>query len=240
VVPYRILATGYSTASTDYIKGHFRQDSTLGERLDYLALWLRQGFVYPEEYFEGFFVLQDVWFMPSHGWEVYYNLNPGTAQHVVDVVGHNNRLPVNRAEETRRQLYFDTPTQLYSAKLFMRDTFFYLHSVPVVGILFSTGFYTFFLPCILFAGVLLNRRSWLPVFIPVLLTFMVLLISPMGMARYALPMLEATPLIFGAAILAWCYPRKPHKPNKPHKASLPTQGEWPKKDLAGTCAKIVV
>lgn len=208
VVPYRIMATGYSTVSTDYIKGNFRQDSSLSERLDYLALWFKQGFAYPKEYFEGFFTLEDIWFMPNHGWEVYDNLYPNTTQHVVDVVGHNNRLPVNKAQEVRSQLYFDGPTELYSAKLFMRTSFLYLHTIPVIDILFSIGLYTFYLPATFAASVLLNKRRFLPVFIPVLLSFLLLMISPMGMARYALPLLETTPLVMGLVVLAWMYPEK--------------------------------
>lgn len=211
VVPYRIMATGYSTVSTDYVKGNFRQDSSTGERLEYLALWARQGFVYPEEYFEGFFAIQDTWVVPTHGWDVYDNLYPGTTQYVVDVVGHNNRLPVNKAQEIRQQLYFDGPEELYAAKSFMRDTFLNLHALPVVGFLFTNALYTFYFPFIFAAVVLLRKQRFLPIFIPVLFTFAVLLISPMDMSRYALPMLETTPLIFGIAILAWMYPEKPKK-----------------------------
>ncbi|MDR1358602.1 MAG: DUF6020 family protein [Coriobacteriales bacterium] len=208
VVPYRIMATGYSTASTDYIKGNFRQDSSLADRLDYLALWARQAFVYPQEYLEGFFTIQDSWFVPAHGWDVYDNLYPGTAQHVVDVVGHNNRLPVNKAEEVREQLYFDGPVELYAAKLFMRSTFLNLHYIPVVGFLFTHACYTFYLPFLLATVILLNRRRFLPVLLPVLLTLIVLFISPMDMSRYALPLLESTPLLAGVAILVWMYPQR--------------------------------
>lgn len=208
VVPYRVMATGYSTVSTDYIKGNFRQDSTWPERLDYFALWLKQGFQYPKEYLEGFFTLQATWIVPTHGWDVHDNLYPNTAQRIVDTVGHNNRLPVNKAKEVREQLYFDGPSELYSAKYFMRQTFLYLHNVPVIGFLFTNACYTFFLPFILFAVVFLRKKRFLPVFIPVALTFAVLLISPMDMSRYALPMLESTPLIFGLAILAWMYPEE--------------------------------
>ncbi|MDR1087800.1 MAG: DUF6020 family protein [Coriobacteriales bacterium] len=211
IVPYRIMATGYSTASTDYIKGNFRQDSSLADRLDYLALWARQAFVYPQEYLEGFFTIQDSWFVPAHGWDVYDNLYPGTAQHVVDVVGHNNRLPVNKAEEVRAQLYFDGPVELYSAKLFMRSTFLNLHYLPVVGFLFTNACYTFYLPCLFAAIILLYCRRFVPVLLPVLLTLIVLFISPMDMSRYALPLLESTPLIAGVAILAWMYPQKKEK-----------------------------
>lgn len=206
VVPYRAMATGYSYVSTDYIKGSFRQDSSMGDRLAYLMLWLRQGFEYPQEYFEGFFTLQDAWLVPGKGWEVHDNHYPNTAQQVVDTVGHNNRLPVNKAAEVRNQLYFDGPEELYAAKHFMRENFLYLHKLPFIGFLFSTVLYTLYLPFTLCALVLLNKRRFLPVFIPVALTFFVLLISPMDMSRYALPMLESIPLLFGLATLAWMYP----------------------------------
>ncbi|MDR2035571.1 MAG: DUF6020 family protein, partial [Coriobacteriales bacterium] len=208
VVPYRVMATGYSTASTDYVKGNFRQDSSLSERLDYLALWARQGFRYPIEYFEAFFTIQSAWFSPDRGWDIFDNLYPGTAQHVVDLVGHNNRLPFNKAKQVRQQLYFDGPVQLYPAKQFMRYTFHHLHEAPVVGILFAKPLYTFYLPFIVFAVVLINKRRFLPAFIPAIFSFGVLLISPMDMSRYALPLLEATPLFLGLAILSLMYPQK--------------------------------
>ena len=213
VVPYRIIATGYSTSSTDYIKGNFRQDSSFSQRLDYLALWARQGFVYPLEYFEGFFTIQDAWLYPAHGWEVYDNLYPGTAQHVVDVVGHNNRLPVNKAQEVREQLYFDSPVELYSAKLFLHNILVSLRTIPGIGFLFTNACYTFFLPFFFAAAVLLFKRRYLPIFLPVVFSFAVLLISPMDMSRYALPMLEATPLIFGVALLALMYPQTKDEPS---------------------------
>ena len=206
VVPYRIMATGYSTASTDYIKGHFRQDSSTGDRLSYLWMWFTQGFTYPEEYFEAFFTIQSTWLVPAHGWDVYDNLYPGTAQHVVDVVGHNNRLPVNKAQEIREQLYFDGPVELYEAKLFMHNNFLYLHTIPVIGFLFTNACFTFHLPFLLTAVIFLNKRRFLPALIPLALSFALLMISPMDMSRYALPLLEATPLVFGLAILAWMYP----------------------------------
>lgn len=208
VVPYRIMATGYSNSSTDLIKSYFRQDSSLSDRLRYLALWARQFFEYPEEYVVAFFAIQDTWFVPKHGWDVFDNLYPGTAQHVVDVVGHNNRLPVNKAAEIREQLYFNGPVEMYPAKLFMRNTVLKLHTVPVIGFVFTNACYTFYLPFILATVVLLYKRRFMPVFIPVLFTFLVLMISPMDMSRYALPMLESTPLIFGIAILAWMYPEE--------------------------------
>ena len=220
VVPYRIMATGYSTASTDFIKGHFRQSSSLGQRLDYLALWGRQGFMYPLDYFESYFTIQGAWFVPSRGWDVYDNLYPDTHQQVVDIVGHNNRLPFNNAQEVREQLYFDGPAELQGAKQFMRNAFLYLHKVPIIGVLFSHAFYTFYLPLIIAAALFLNKRRFLPIFFPVVLTLVVLLISPMDMSRYALPMLEASPLILGVAILAWMYPEKRAKSEETAKIAV--------------------
>jgi len=127
---------------------------------------------------------------------------------VVDVVGHNNRLPYNDAQDVRQRLYFDSPVELYAAKSFMHTTFLNLHNLPLIGFIFSHALYVFFLPLILAGVVFLKKKRLLPIFIPVAMSFVVLLISPMDMSRYALPLLETTPLLFSVGILAWMYPEE--------------------------------
>ncbi|MDR2672528.1 MAG: DUF6020 family protein [Coriobacteriales bacterium] len=207
VVPYRVIATGYSVMTSDYLKGNFRQNSTLSQKLDYLLLWLRQGFEYPKEYFEGYFVLEDSWIVPLDGWEVYDLIGPHHQLTVIDVVGHNNRLPQNKARDIAGDLYFGYHPELTQAKQFMRDTFLHTRTVPVIGFFYSVATYTFYFPLLFLGVVLLNRRSFLPVFLPVALSFMVLMVSPMAMSRYALPFLESTPLLFTLAILAFLQPQ---------------------------------
>jgi hypothetical protein len=71
------------------------------------------------------------------------------------------------------------------------------------------GFYILWIPSISFSTLLRYRPREALAFLPVLVSFLILMLSPAALSRYGMPLLEIAPLLVGLAVFACRCPQSP-------------------------------
>jgi hypothetical protein len=209
MVPYAQLPSLYSQNVADPVKGNFHQKATRGEILAYLGVWASQFGRYPDLYFEATLGIVTPYIVPCEAWPIEFNLPPGTQKHYIEIVTVYERYRNNNVKYLENDLSFGSPIEMYDAKKQVYNAVYTLSYTPVAGIFLSMGYYVIWVPLLSFCALVRLRPRDALSFLPVLVSFVILMISPLAMARYALPMLDSAPLLLGLAIMACRSPEVP-------------------------------
>ncbi|MDR2108631.1 MAG: DUF6020 family protein [Coriobacteriales bacterium] len=224
VVPYVDLDHLYQPTISDHVKGNFHQRATASDLAGYLAVWASQGLRYPQLYAEATLDVISPYLIPYAAWEIDYNLPPRDQKFWIDWVTRQERYRNNNVKYLSDQVDFGSVSELYPAKRAVRDITTGLSQMPVLFLFFSMGFYVLWLPSIGFSVQMRYRPRDALTYLPVLVSFLILLLSPFAMSRYALPLLESAPLILGLAVMACRCPEKPVVDFSMLLATAPTAG----------------
>lgn len=186
VLVYDTLADRYNPEQTDPVKFMWNWHCTDDDLDRYFKVFFEEGKKHPETYFDAWWICIDTYFVPGEPINIYDwtgSLDPNVKEKVW--------LPYV-LKDLREGL-----VGAYDASV----------ESPTLGPLFQLCLWAAWIPLACLIIVLLRRREWVPVFIPVAMSVVVLMVTPLVDARYALPILYADPVLVGIAIAAIA-PRK--------------------------------
>ena len=196
----RVMDYGRISTTTDWSKAEravhsFRFDSTTEELNAYFALWRRQFFDYPLEYFEAWLGVNEVLFDLRVDGSVYWSLTDNT--YTDYVYRHSfNDMTIYNAQELEPLL---EPQRLAT------EWYFDFAKIPFFGLSCNIGFCMILL-VFQFAFLLRSRKNWVQVLATapsVAVAGMCSVATPLIYLRFALPFVCAAPLLTAAACLSF-------------------------------------
>ena len=171
VIDYDNLETIYKQHITDPVKKTYKLATVTDEDMQaYLSLWARKAVHYPKAYVESVIGTAYGYLAPG-GWEYLYF--------------ENHTYPYS---ETGKRA---------SLRAMIPSTHYWFEDLPGINLFFQMALFTWWVPVLAFFEIV-RRRGWKEVFkmLPVFMTQLTLLVSPLSYARYALPLVLITPLYF--------------------------------------------
>lgn len=170
------IKEGYIPEMSDPIKNKFEYEPSKEDLSHYFKIWFKYLFKHPISYvdaylnnFYGYFYPDRIEYKDGLGWYLCHN----TSQ--VDV-HFNPKFEVQRSS--------------------IEQFAYFLRNVPVIGIFYSTGIYTWFL-IIIFSYLMYNKKyKYLLILVPSILSLVVCCLSPVGAyIRYSQPIMANMPLL---------------------------------------------
>lgn len=194
----------YDPNLIDPVKKRARQDTTLQQKMDFLGAWAAIGLRHPGEYCASLARVCAPLFAP--GKVLVCFLTPAQEDSWVE-----RHYSTQNSEGLH--LDFAKPSPLEEAASALDGFWREAGLNPLVALLFGRGLYGGWIPmaCLLIACCY-KRRNWV-VFVPVLLNFGILLISPASSTRYILPLLYCLPLLVGLMLSSAAPGRSPDCPD---------------------------
>ena len=183
------LAERYNPVNADPVKG-YSERGTVEDYVDYIEVWIKQGFRHPESYLSSLNAMAAPWFS-------FEKLTPKMD------MNHHTQLNVNYIPEW-------VPNRGWSAYYAesYQKTIDSIFVNPFTRVYLTMGFYVTLIPSFaltttIMAGKRKKTRYWIVV-IPILLSvFLGCLLAPVSIGnegyRYIIPIIYTTPLI-----IAWC------------------------------------
>ena len=170
LLKYDELEEAYRYESADNVKRLIRTD-TMGEDAigNYLKVWFSQGLKHPKTYLKATLGICNSAFAPTKQMDIYM------ANHSYDEFNHSWQ-------------------NSFKHWLFVFHTRF--EALPGINILFTLCVFSFWIPLAAFYW-LITRKGWKYMFmlLPIFMTQLTFIVSPMFFVRYALPLLFCAPLI---------------------------------------------
>ncbi len=152
-------------------------------KLEYLMLWFKCFFRHPDAYIQATINMWYGYFYPDYltktKYYMFYELHN---------IGDSQTLNIQYSH-------------LYDYERQVVDSWWnFLYKMPIIGTLFGIGIYVWMLIYSII-NMIISRNREILAFIPVILTLMVCMLSPVcGYTRYAFPIMFAMPFLFGLNI----------------------------------------
>lgn len=173
IIPLEKIRYDFNHTTADGVKIHFNYYATSEDISDFMKLWFKLFFRYPNKYIEATLGTSGSYFIPNKSISVYTKL--------VD-----NSIGIYSPKGTEK--FRNEFTEVYNT----------LCNIPGLNLLFSLALYCWIIPviCIIY---LIKQRDWnsLLSLIPIILSIMVLFITPLTYGRYAVVHFYTIPLILG-------------------------------------------
>ncbi|MCR5343610.1 MAG: DUF6020 family protein [Butyrivibrio sp.] len=191
VLDYDRIKKDFTFNVTDPVKDTYRIDCTKEDMNAYLKVWLRQGIKHPVIYFRATLSICGYFFAPGAGIQIFSDIPKAKG-----IFGEIHSLVPSRFGEKAAELYFQ------------------ITIMPVIKWIFQTVLYAFWIPVYLFYILVIRdkaedekgkKRPELIVLLPLFVTVLFLVVSPMNYSRYALCLIFASPLV--VALLGPLYKR---------------------------------
>ena len=183
VLDYDVLLTQYNPIISDPVKATYNRNAATEELVDYLKLWFKMFFKYPQTYVEATLA------------QNYYLIYP--FEYNAAIYMRFNDFSEELMQPLKEQVGLQEVTVFAGQKEILFQWFLLMHTLPVIGLLSHTATYTI---ALLFLIVLaLCRKEYkfiLPAF-PIFLSALVIIIAPViyGHPRYAFPIVYTVPLL---------------------------------------------
>ena len=189
----------YKPNTFDSAKYFYRNTETTAELMEYLAVWAKQGLSDPLCYLSTVARIQYPWVFPSETMDFYAIDYDAMKQSVATLNAdytHGKSLVVSDS------LNYRAPTMLEGARTTLLESLYTLERTPVFNFLLSVALYATWIPLMLtfVATTSRKRTTSLVALAPMYASMAVLLISPIVMCRYALPVFSLIPLTYAVAL----------------------------------------
>ena len=180
VFDFNHIKDNYRYEVSDGIKDTYRFYSTDGDRKAYLKVWMKTGLNNPFTYFKATAGNSGGFFAPAQTIELHKNM---TEQKMVP--GMDNI----ESFQNIRKAYI--------------NTYEFITSIPVVSLLFSNVLYAFWIPVFMIVrGIKSKKRNIIIVTIPILLSLLVLIVSPNSHIRYGIHLLYIAPMLIALGLFS--------------------------------------
>lgn len=187
---YSTLADRYRPETADYVKNFAPAESST---IDYLAVYLKQGFRHPLTYARAFLSLEAGFIGTEDEYLPLFESASNTELEKLDDEQVLDAIP-------------DTLAGQSGAALVIEQVVTTISQWPFIGLLFSKGLYVFMVPVL--AGVLVgfHDKKYLLLFMPYLMFAALLFVSPVSTGvnagRYVFPLVCSLPLVLGAVSIS--------------------------------------
>lgn len=181
ILDFESIGNNYNPDLSDPVKSTYKEEAGKEEWLNYLSIWLKDFFKHPRSYV-------DATFANTYGY--YYPLSKLMGEkgfyYIADIENINNQYDFfysNKAAENIRNAI----NRMIEA----------IDNVPIIGLLYEPGIYTWAVFCILFIQI---RRKTLTIkiYVPILVSILVCIASPVNAyLRYFLPIIALVPILIG-------------------------------------------
>lgn len=172
---------------SDPAKNSFQADASFSDIVDYFKVWAIQGTRHPVSYLKATCCTNVQGFSPAKtmGWHT--TCNPGKSA-------------LEMFSEASDAITIHKPEALNVASSKIEKAYKkILNHMPVANWIFSQGFYGGWLPMLCILMALYNDKRNLIPFVPILGSWVFLIMTPTVADRYILPFLYAAPLLIGLA-----------------------------------------
>lgn len=177
------IKEGYFAETVDFVKAKYKNTSTKEDLKQYLVTWFKMFLKHSNVYFKATINSTYGYFYPDRK-----EYKDGIAFYAIDIPPHRN---VNHFD-----LHFLPDTE-DSREMIERATYT-LRNMPVIGLLFSCGFYTWFLIVITLVLWYFRRIREIAILVPLYVIVLVCVASPVNaFVRYMLPVMMALPFVIG-------------------------------------------
>ena len=183
VLDYDVLLTQYNPIISDPVKATYNRNAATEELVDYLKLWFKMFFKYPQTYVEATLA------------QNYYLIYP--FEYNAAIYMRFNDFSEELMQPLKEQVGLKEVTVFAEQKELLFQWFLLMHTLPVIGMLSHTATYTIAL--LFLIALALCRKEYkfiLPAF-PIFLSVMVIIIAPViyGHPRYAFPIVYTVPVL---------------------------------------------
>lgn len=193
VLIYDELAERYDPQSHDPTKRLQRVERTTEDVFRYMLAWMSMGVRHPGTYAKATVSTLLPFCSPDTSFECYLDETPWTISKFIEGLPQGNE----RLNDAIDRFDIEDVLAFDDVKHKMQAAFTKLRSIPILGWLFGLGLYATWIPLFFVIGILVARREWTPAIIPVVLSLLLLMVSPLAMSRYALPFVLTCPLMLG-------------------------------------------
>lgn len=181
ILDFESIGNNYNPDLSDPVKSTYKEEAGKKEWLNYLSVWLKDFFKHPRSYV-------DATFANTYGY--YYPLSKLMGEkgfyYIADIENINNQYDFfysNKAAENIRN----------AINRMIED----IDNVPIIGLLYEPGIYTWAIFCILFIQIRRKTLS-IKIYVPILLSILVCIASPVNAyLRYFLPVITFVPILIG-------------------------------------------
>ncbi len=178
VIDYENIKTNYIYDCSDGIKDTYNFYATSEDNSAFTQLWIRTGFRKPDSYIKATLGNCGGFYAPVKTIELHRDLTSQT---------YFKELKNSDATRPVRELYL--------------GVYDFLAGIPGVSFLFDNVFYSFWIPLFAIVRCIKRKKKNEIIFIiPILVTVVLFLASPLSHIRYALPLVYTSPLIFGIGL----------------------------------------
>lgn len=194
VLPYDELGELYTSNCHDSVKYEYNQKATDQMLNAYYRVWIKMFFKHPDCYIKALA-------RSSYG---YFYMNQD-----------------NNFIYTKTDNAVDEDSEIYIKNCFVtesgRQTIYriinLIQRIPIVNIIFSISFYTWFCIFILLLALFKKQYQLLPVMAPAIVSILVFIVSPDNAnMRYVMPLIISSPLFYGIVIYLWGFTNKSSEP----------------------------
>lgn len=203
VLAYDEISEKYHLRIHDEVKFLYNQSATTQDLLDYVQAYILMGMKHPETYFEAFMGAAN--FYMAYTTPVYITLSSYT-EYERDLA----YTPEDELDESL-PLAIWSPEETKALRQKMSDAYYALADIPVINLPLRLALYTMWIPAALLLFIQRRDLCCKVMLLPGLLSFLFCLISPMGAARYAVPLFCSAVLLVGMVV---AHERKHSKPTK--------------------------
>lgn len=179
LLTYDTLASRYDADTNDPVKNLYNYRSDNQDLLAYIKVWISQGIRHPVTYFSATFGVCARFFSPGGKLTI--------LTHTGDVEHYGSSL-------------IWQPHEFDQIRAFVEKSYDVLSNTPIISIFFEASLYSIWVPVLFLVQVIRIRNGMLPLFLPVSLMMITLIISPIYDTRYLLPMIIVAPLLVSAMV----------------------------------------
>ena len=173
VIDYDGIRENYNLNCTDSIKDTYNYYATDEEIKDFIRLWISLGLRYPMDYIYSVIGVNGGYFAPVSTINVYRQIA-------------NNELGLYNV------------SALSGARDFVINTYTWITENPVFSVLFFIVTYAWWIPVFILVYLFEKRdRHNMLCMVPILVSILFLIVSPLTTSRYVLPQLYTMPLVVG-------------------------------------------
>jgi hypothetical protein len=183
ILDYDVLLNEYDPEFSDPVKNSYNFDVTEEEKKEYFRVWWQQFCKHPGIYFEATLEGAYGYYYPN---KTEYREGLGAYSITSDERINDGTFSIHMSDKTA------------PLREILENLSYVVRNVPIVGILFSNGIYTWI--AMISVATLIKVRRWKEIvpYIPVFLVILICFVSPVNAyIRYMRPAMVCTPLLLG-------------------------------------------
>lgn len=196
---YDCILNSYDENTHDTSKRCYRFGVANDKLIKYLAVWAGQGMRHPLTYLSAWWSIAKNYIVGTQKIDSYINVGDSIETTLAVIMGCQQESEY--VTDVTSKITLHTPNWALSMRSDIQKSLEAIFSGPL-EILVSGSFYVTWIPIACFVIILIYKRKWLLLFVPIVLTMSVAYISPVYLMRYYLPMYLIAPLLIGVTISA--------------------------------------